>query len=76
MQLLDAISKAIGPTTTETFKIYLGKKLDSPQNVNKGFSCRWAKIEEAIQDTLGQSANMERLSKCMKAKDWGDTTLQ
>merc|ERR1712080_306280 len=64
-QLLDAISTAIGPTVMETFKIKLGNKLDNAQKINKGFACGWLKIEEAIQDTLGQSANMERLSKCM-----------
>ena len=50
--------------------------MDNVPNVDKRFSCRWVKIEEAIQDTLGQSANMERLSKCMEDKDWGETTLQ
>ena len=76
MPLINAISKAIGPTITETFKIKLGNKLEGTQSVDKGFSCRWAKIEEAIQDSLGQSPNMERLSKCMEAKNWGETTLQ
>ena len=76
ISLLAAISKAIGPTITETFKIKLGNKLEGSQSVDTGFSCRWAKLEEAIQDSLGQSPNVERLSKCMEAKNWGETTLQ
>ena len=74
--LVTAISKAIGPTLTETFKINLGNKLEGTQSVNKGFSCKWIKIEKAIQNSLGQSPNMERLSKCMETKDWGETSLQ
>ena len=76
MILLDAISKAIDPTIMETLKINLGNKLKGNQNVNTSFSCTWAKLEEAIQDSLGQSPNIERLKKCMEPKNWGETTLQ
>ena len=75
-QLLDAISIAVGERTMETFKIKLGLRLGNTQNVNTSFSCKWVTVEEAIQDTLGQSANMERLNKCIEDKDWGESTLQ
>ena len=76
LTLISAISKAIGPDLTETFKINLKNRLENNQNVNIGFTCRWVKIEEAIQDSLGQSPNIERLSKCMEYRDWGESTLQ
>ena len=44
-------------------------KLEGNQNVETGFSCKWTKIEEAIKDTLGQSPNVERLSKYMNTGD-------
>ena len=74
--LVAAISKAIGPAIEETFKIKLRNKLEGNPNVETGFSCKWTKIEEAIKDTLGQSPNVERLSKYMNTGDWGETTLQ
>merc|ERR1712015_143306 len=48
--LVAAISKAIGPAIEETFKIKLRNKLEGNQNVETGFSCKWTKIEETIQD--------------------------
>ena len=70
LTLISAISKAIGPTLTETFKIKLRNRLENNQSVDLGFTCRWANIEEAIQDSLGHSLNVERLSKRMETKDW------
>ena len=67
--LVATISKAIGPAIEETFKIKLMNKLEGNQNVETGFSCKWTKIEEAIKDTLGQSPNVERLSKYMNTGD-------
>ena len=51
-------------------------KLEGNPNLETGFSCKWIKIEEAIKDTLGQSPNVERLSKYMNTGDWGEATLQ
>ena len=76
MQLLNAISIAIGTETMETFKINLGIRLGNAQNVSTSFSCTWSIIEKTIQDTLGKSANKERLSKCMEDEDWSGFTLQ
>ena len=76
MILLNAISKAIDPVLMEAFKINLDMKLKSCQNVNTSFSCPWEDVEKAIEESLGQSKNIECLKKCMETKDWGDTSLQ
>ena len=34
------------------------------------------KIEEAIQESLGQAPNIERLIKCMEKENWEGLTLQ
>ena len=33
-------------------------------------------IEDAIKDTVGESANKERLNKCMEEEDWSNFTIQ
>ena len=76
MQLLNAISIAIGTEAMETFKINLGIRLGNAQKVSTSFSCTWSIIEKTIQDTLGKSANRERLNKCMKDENWSGFTLQ
>ena len=74
--LMDAISKALDPELWETFKINLGHKIAREYSINTSFSCKWTKIEEAIQESLGQAPNIERLIKCMEKENWEGLTLQ
>ena len=76
MILLEAISKVVDPILMETFKVNLGGKVKESHNINTSFSCTWEELEETIQESLGQSQNIERLKKCMEPKDWGNTSLQ
>ena len=65
MILLEAISKAVDSTMMETLKVNLGNRLKGRHNINTSFSCTWAELEETIQESLGQSQNIERFKKCM-----------
>merc|ERR1712030_194210 len=74
--LLKAISRTLEPETWDTFKINMGHKVERKYDVNKMFSCKWIKIEEALKESLGEAPNINRLINCIKKEDWEDLTLQ